>query len=199
MVVARDEFGHWASKEELVEGRKSDAVLLLVLDAEHPEAVPAEGLAEPVLGERDGGVLAGLHLDDATVVELLDLHRGVPKLLLDTLVQLLVDLHDAELALLVGTHGVDLVVVGDEDGVVLAQTHVFDFEIQVGVDHRRVLDLAAELGVHPELPFVVVSPQEEPLALGDACAGVESALDLGELAAFELSWELALEVLLRET
>jgi len=59
--------------------------------------------------------------------------------------------------------------------------------------------VAAELGVHAQLSFVVVAPQEEPFALGDACTRIECALDLCKLAALELGGRPALEVLLRET
>lgn len=198
MIETRDKLGHRPADQKFIQGGQPQPVLLLVLDAEHAEPVPAERVAQPVLGDGRRGVLAGLHLDDAPVVQLLDVGQLLPEFVLDPFVQLAVHLHDAELAVLVAAHGVDLVVVGDEEGVVFAERDVLDLEVLVRVDHARVLDLRAELRVHAELPLFVVAPEEEAFRLGDACGRVLGAVDHRELAAFELSRVLALQVFLGE-
>jgi len=97
VVVAGDQFAHRAADQEVVETGQTDAVLLLVFDAQHAEAIPAEGLAEAVLTDGSTGLLSRLHLYDAPVVELLYIQRTLPHFVFNAFVQLFMDLHDAEL------------------------------------------------------------------------------------------------------
>lgn len=198
MIITWDKLGNWPADQKFIQGRQPQPILLLILDAQHTKPIPPKCVAQPILRDGRRWVLSRLHVYNAPVIQLLNIGQLLPQFVFDPFVQLAVHVHDAQLAVFITAHGVDFVVMRYEEGVVLAQWHVFDLEVLVGVDHGGVLDLRAELRVHAQLPLLVVAPEEEPFRLGDACGRVLGALDHGELAALELSRVLALQVFFGE-